>query len=556
MVKYVETDVVGSVTLPSKITIKNEELRGKWRSAFYWLLNFHHEEAVAQFSEVAEADPGCPMALWGRAYALGSNYNFPPGLGSGFADIQKALTTLDGVTTLEGDLITALATRWDEDSTKSINVAKMAMGNSPKLNLAYAEAMKGLYEKYPDSLDIAAFYAESLMNLKPWELWTTDGKPADDNTVRLVGVLEAHLAQEGGLQHPALCHLYCHAMELSPTPEKACAAADSLRGLVKEAGHLLHMPSHIDAWTGQYEEGLLANEVAVKADDAYVSATGCESNFYKFYRCHNMHFAVWMACFEGRYEKALEYARLVQKVTPPGVDGVEFVLGGAIPLGALFLESYHPLRWHVWIRFGKWEELLAEPVPEDPSIYPVSVATAYYARGIAYASTNRVKEAEEMRILFHESLKNPKLEGVLLHNVPFTPTDGKVGASEVASKMLDGEIAYRKGEFNEAFAALREAVQLDASLPYDEPWGWMVPSRHALGALLLEQGHTKEAEEVYRADLKQYKDNMWGLLGLRDCLLAQGRNDEAKQVDELFQKKSARSDTTAKHTCFCAGVSK
>ena len=393
--------------------------------------------------------------------------------------------------------------------------------------------------------------------------------PADDNTLLLVKIMEdAFEGSEEAKVHPALCHLYCHALELSPFPEKALPAADVLRNLMPGLGHLVHMPSHIDAWVGQWKEAVECNIAAVEADDRYVELTGNESQFYKFYRMHNHHFIVWCAMFEGQYETALKYARKAVDTLPAGDEnsGVQFMLAGIIPMGAIFLESYVTMPWHVMIRFGKWDEILAEPMYSDKDVFPATIATQHYARGVAYASKGMVPEAEAEQVLFNQALENPALAGRVLHNnlMYQDPSEGPC-ILLVNSAVLDGEIEYRRqylakerGEaydFTDAFDHIRRGVDLSLNLAYNEPWGQMQPVRHILGALLFEQGHVEEAEAVYREDIKLWKDNMWGLLGLKLCLEARGdAPDELAQVTALFEERSSRADMVPSVTCFCAQV--
>ena len=446
------------------------------------------------------------------------------------------------------------------------------MGNSPELNVAFAEAMAPLYEKYAGNLDVTAVYVEALMNLKAWQLWdknpaTGEITPADDNTLLLVDILEeAFQSSDEAKVHPALCHLYCHALELSPFPEKALPAADVLRTRMPGLGHLVHMPSHIDAWVGQWKEAIDCNIAAVEADDRYVEITGNESQFYKFYRMHNHHFVVWCAMFDGQYETALKYARKAVDTLPAGDEngGAQFMLAGIIPMGAIFLESYVTMPWHVMIRFGKWDEILAEEMYTDGDVFPATLATQHYARGVAYASKGMVPEAEAEQELFKAALENPALAGRMMHN-NFMYQDPSEGPSilNVNAAILEGEIEYRRqflakenGEdhdFTAAFDELRRGVDLSLNLAYNEPWGQMQPVRHILGALLLEQGHVEEAEEVYRADIDLWKDNMWGLLGLKLCLEAKGgAEEELAEVTALFNERSSRADIVPAKTCFCA----
>ena len=558
------------------ITCRNDETRKMYILAHGHMLNYNHEEAIACFQKCTELDPDCAMAWWGIAYCLSSNYNWSPGLGSGHDPIQQAMSLRDKCTELEQDLINALAERHSEEARDAADPSVLNMGNSSELNIAFAEAMAPLYAKYSGNLDVTAVYVEALMNLKAWQLWdknTTTGEitPADDNTLLLVKVMEdAFETVEGAKEHIALCHLYCHALELSPFPERALPAADVLRTAMPGLGHLVHMPSHIDAWVGQWKEAVDCNIAAVEADDRYVEITGNESQFYKFYRMHNHHFVVWCAMFEGQYEVAMKYARKAVATLPAGDkdSGVQFMLAGIIPMGAIFLESYVTMPWHVMIRFGKWDEILNEPLHTDKAVFPAAIATQHYARGVAYASLGKVPEAEIEQELFKQALQNPALAGRVLHNnlMYQDPSDGPC-ILLVNDAILDGEIEYRRqylakergedADFGVAFDHLRRGVELSLNLAYNEPWGQMQPVRHILGALLLEQGEVEEAEEVYRADIDLWKDNMWGLLGLKLCLEARGdTSGELEKVAEQFKERSSRADIMPAKTCFCAQDSK
>jgi tetratricopeptide (TPR) repeat protein len=558
------------------ITCRNDETRKMYILAHGHMLNYNHEEAIACFQKCTELDPDCAMAWWGIAYCLSSNYNWSPGLGSGHDPIQQAMSLRDKCTELEQDLINALAERHSEEARDAADPSVLNMGNSPELNIAFADAMAPLYEKYKGNLDVTAIYVEALMNLKAWQLWDKNTKtgeitPADDNTLLLVKVLEdAFESSDEAKVHPAICHLYCHALELSPFPERALPAADVLRTRMPGLGHLVHMPSHIDAWVGQWKEAIDCNIAAVEADDRYVEITGNESQFYKFYRMHNHHFVVWCAMFDGQYETALKYARKAVDTLPAGDanSGVQFMLAGVIPMGAIFLESYVTMPWHVMIRFGKWDEILNEPLHTDRDVFPAAIATQHYARGVAYASMGMVPEAEAEQVLFKEALQNPALAGRVLHNnlMYQDPSEGPC-ILLVNDAILDGEIEYRRqylakekgqdADFTVAFNHLRRGVDLSLNLAYNEPWGQMQPVRHILGALLLEQGEIEEAEAVYRADIDLWKDNMWGLLGLKLCLEARGdTSGELEKVTSQFEERSSRADIIPAKTCFCAQDSK
>ncbi|MEC7142934.1 MAG: hypothetical protein VXW30_05075 [Candidatus Thermoplasmatota archaeon] len=554
------------------ITCSNDEAKKMYVEAYGHMLNYNHEQAIACFTKCAELDPNCAMAWWGIAYCLSSSYNWSAGLGPGYDAISQAVSLKDHCSDLEQDLIMALSKRHTKEARDNANPAALNMGNSPELNQAFAEAMAPLYEKYSGNLDVTAIYVEALMNLNPWTLWNKDTAsgeitPVDDSTLMLIKIMEdAFENVPGAKEHPALCHLYCHALELSPYPERALPAADVLRTLMPGCGHLVHMPSHIDAWVGQWKEAMDCNIAAVEADDHYVELTGNESQFYKFYRMHNHHFVVWCAMFEGQYETAMKYARKAAATLPAGDEnhGVRFMLAGVIPMGAIFLESYVTMTWHVMIRFGKWDEILAEPMQTEKDAFPATIATQHYARGVAYASKGMVPEAEAEQALFKEALTNPALVGRLMHNnlMYQDPSEGP-SILNVNAAILEGEIEYRRqflakaaGEpydFTAAFDELRRGVDLSLNLAYNEPWGQMQPVRHILGALLHEQGHIEEAEEVYRADIKLWKDNMWGLLGLKLCLEARGdAAEELAEVTNLFNERSSRADIVPAKTCFCA----
>jgi tetratricopeptide (TPR) repeat protein len=560
-----------TLTLAKKITA-NEKGRAWFKHGLAWMLGYNFEEAIPCYQKAIAADANCAMAWWGIAYSVSSTYNWSPGLGCGYDAIQAAVGLKDKVSELEKDLIDALATRSTKEARDGADPTKLNFGNSPELNVLFAKEMAKVHAKYPNDNDVAAIYVEGLMNCKAWALWNkkSDGgggfviTPADENTTTAQDVLETMFSTSpGAKRHPALCHLYCHLMELSPMPGAALPAADTLRTLMPSLGHLVHMPSHIDAWVGGYKPGVLCNIAGTEADDRYVDISGTESQFYKFYRMHNQHFVVWMAMHDGQYKVAMKYARKMQEQLT--AEHVTFMLAGIIPMGAVFLESYTTMPFHVMIRFGKWDDILAEPVPTDEKVFPALIAHAHYARGVAYAAKGMVNQADEEYSKFQKAKLNPALAGRVLHNNPMY-TDSGPCILNVADAMLRAEIAYRKAviskadtaEFDAAFAIFREAIQLSEDLNYNEPWGWMVPIRHALGALLLEQGRVEEAEEVYRADIRLWQDNMWGLMGLKKCLeqRKKRRNSVPDMIDiqAKFESASSRADIPLEATCFCAAA--
>jgi tetratricopeptide (TPR) repeat protein len=483
---------------------------------------FNHEEAVACFERAAAADPDCAMCDWGKAYALGPNYNnldmTEEASQAAYEAIQSAAAKIGDHTEAEKALISALQARY----------AWPAPEDRSELDRAYAEAMRKVWAAYPEDGDVAALAGEAVMLLRPWKLWTPEGEPAPE-TPEIRRILEAGLAHSP--DHPALCHLYIHTMEAGPEVAKAVPVAENLETLTPGLGHLIHMPSHIYTWTGRYDDVIRVNQRAVEVDNAFVDYAGRE-NFYTLYRLHNHHFVAYGAMFAGRREIALAAAREVVTETPPS-------LLAELPD---FLDVFMGTPYHVMVRFGLWEEILEEPEPAA-ELYAAR-AIWRYARGIALATLGRVEEALREQEAFLQA-KEAVPETRLLFNNPVKEI------LEVATQVLAGEIEYRRENHDLAFEHLRQAVALDERLNYDEPWGWMEPARHALGALLTEQGHYEEAAAVYEANLARYPENGWALHGYAECLRRLGRKEEAKVAQARFEKAWAGSDTAIPGSCFC-----
>ena len=542
-VVVLKTDMAAQKKFGKKVTTTSPECQTWMDRGLFEMVGFNHEEAIRCFQKALNYDKNCAMAHYFIAYSNAADYNNPDGLdyAVGYEESVKAMETATNsqVSDWEMELIKAQLHRfcWPPGSRAL-----------EELNRNYATEMRAVYQKFgEDDVDIAAFYAESLMMLAPWKLWTSppEYKPGIPETEELVSVLETAL--QASPQHPGLCHLYIHTMELSATPERALPAANVLRGV--DHGHLLHMATHIDMWVGQYKEAVDTNKKAVIVDKAYVEKSGIENEFYKTYRLHNYHFTAWASMFDGQYSTAIQYAEGIEKQLGP--EAVTFKLGG-LPVGSMFLESFASVPWHVLIRFGKWEEIINRPLKEDKDMYASTVATAHYARCIAFAVTGRLQEADAEWKKFYDALNNKALELRYLFNNVMHDGENLNGILDVAEAVLNGELEYYKGNYQEAFKFLRLAVERDINLPYDEPWGWMMPARHVLGALLVEQGEVVEAEAVYREDLKQYKDNLWSLLGLSQALKKQGKMEEAELVQASFQKASARADVKIQASCLCA----
>ncbi|MFD0312964.1 tetratricopeptide repeat protein [Streptomyces flavalbus] len=548
-----DTDYYDLGTHTRPVTTTSAEAQRWFDRGLVWTYAFHHEEAVSCFEAAAAADPDCAMAQWGIAYALGPNYNKPweafdereltRAVDRTHAAVEHAHRLAAAhATPVERALISALRARYPRPDP----VADCSVWNEP-----YADALRTAYDLAPDDPDVAALYADALMNLTPWQLWDiTTGEPAPGSrTVEAQAVLDRALATDAGARHPGVLHLYVHLMEMSSAPERALTVADRLRDLVPDAGHLRHMPSHLDVLCGDYRRVVAGNSDAIAADEKYRERAGA-MNFYTLYRVHNHHFKIYGAMFLGQSRTALEAADALEAAIP------EELLRVQSPPMADWLESFVAMRVHVLVRFGRWAEILDLPLPTDPELYRVTTAMLRYGRGVALSATGRTDEAEAERALFREAVAQVPESRTLFNN-------RSVDILAVAAAMLDGELAYRKGEYDTAFAALARSVELDDSLPYDEPWGWMQPTRHAYGALLLEQGRVAEAEAVYRADLGlddslpralQHPGNVWSLHGFHECLHRQGRAAEARIIAQQLKIAAALADVPVQASCFCRGA--
>ena len=513
-----------------------------------WTYGYHHEEAVECFEKALENDPDLAMAHWGIAYAIGPNYNRQWSdfddeerreyLGRALEAVESATAKASDAEPVERALIEALAVRYPSDPT---------VEDFGPWNDAYADAMRQVYQANPEDLDVRSLFAEALMNRTPWQLWDlSTGQPAEGaDTLEAVEILESafrDLAELGSNTHPGLLHMYIHLVEMSPHPEKALKAGDTLVGLAPDAGHLQHMATHIDVLCGHYENVVSRNDRAIAADRKYLARAGAE-NFYTVYRCHNYHFKVFGAMFLGQFQPALEAAE----------DLAETLTEDVLRPLADWLEAFVSIKQHVLIRFGKWETIKEQELPEDEELYSVTRALMLYAKTVAYAATGEIDNAVASREAFRVA-KAAVPESRLLFN------NTCLDILEVATEMLEGELSYRQGDYDIAFAHLRRSVELDDNLPYDEPWAWMQPARHALGALLLEQERAEEAEAVYRADLgldntlsraSQHPDNVWALHGLHECLMMSGETGEARLIKQRLDLANARADVAIEASCFC-----
>ncbi len=502
-----------------KVTTKDPLAQRYFDQGLALSFGFNHDEAVRSFEEAARIDPGCAMAYWGQAYALAPNINLPMDAAAGkraFEAIQKAQQHAGGATQVEQDLIGALARRFANPPPK----------DREHLDQAYADAMAALWQKYPEDGDIGVLYADALMNLHPWDYWTKVRQPKRGDTPTIVATLERVLELDAN--HPGANHFYIHVIEPSAEPAKAEAAADRLGKLVPGIGHMVHMPAHIYVQVGRFKDSVECNKRASQLDRDYFAKVGTQG-IYHTYHAHNNHFIVWSAMFRGRYEEALEACRALMRDLPES-----------------FLSDPGVAEWlvmdvHVHLRFGQWIKALEVPCPREDQ--PYAVAMWHYGRGVAYANLRRIGEARAEAVAFEKAAAQVPADQMVF----IVPAQEVL---QVARELLLGETAFKAGEYDAAFEHLRAAVAAEDNLKYSEPNPWMMPTRHALGALLLSSGKVAEAEACYRQDLKRYPDNGWSLHGLAECL--ERRNSpEAAAVRKQFEKAWADATVQIKGSCFC-----
>lgn len=505
------------------VTTDSAEAQQWFNQGIQLLYGFNHDEAIRSFHKAAEIDPECAMAWWGVAYAHGMHINNPV-MGEeqsrlAYEAAQEALARLDGETAVERALVEAVSRRyaWPVPEDRSA------------LDEAYASAMGDVYGAFPGDADVGALYAESMMDLQPWDLWTHDGEPKK-RALEIVEVLEKAMAIAP--DHPGANHFYIHAIEASPWPEKGTAAAERLGGLVPGSGHLVHMPSHIYIRTGRYADAADSNVRAIEADEAYF-AKAPAPDFYSLYYMHNTHFLAYAAMMEGRRDTALAAARKIETNIP------ESFLKERVKIA----DGFMPTTLQVMVRFGMWEEILEEPAP--PKWRKVSTMEHHFARTVALANLDRTREARQELKKLERATKG-------LEDGWFMGNNAASHIATIATEMAKGEVLFREGKRDEAFVHLRKAVENEMAMTYDEPPGWMLPVRHALGALLLADGRAAEAEQVYREDLARHPNNGWSLLGLRQSLEAQGKPTDVDGLDQRFAAAWARADVTPHASCYCS----
>ena len=523
-----------------------------------WCFGFNQEEGVNCFQRALEHDIEFVMSHWGAAYGAGPFYNnwwrqfsreeADQATRFCYDHIQLARKFAHTASDLENQLVEALAQRFQKPHAVSGE-------EFDRWDDDYANAMRRVYYAHKDDHDVAAIFAEAIMTRTPWQLWDVKtGFPANNaDTLEALEVIERSIEindTAGAPQHPAILHLHIHATEMSNEPERATRSADILGTLCPDAGHMNHMPGHTYVLCGEYEKARIASEKAIRADKMYVDYAG-PFNFYTTARCHDLHLMMYTCMFLGQCEPAMAAANQMCATLSR-----EVLCVSGRPQLAITMEGYYSMRMHVLVRFGRWQEIVDAPLPDNPQLYCVSTAMHHYAKGVANAALNNIDMAEAERSHFHSAVaripENRKFFNNTAHSI-----------LSVGEKMLDGELEYHKGNYDVAFEALRESIIRDDNLEYTEPWAWMHPPRHALAALLMEQGHHGEAENVYRTDLglndelqrcAQHPDNVWALHGFVECLRLRGDTTELPHFEKRLEVALAKTDMPVTSSCFCRAM--
>ena len=477
------------------------------------IFGFNHDEAARLFARAAELDPMSPMPHWGIALALGPNYNLPPmpeREEKAWRAIARATELSRSAPENERAYVEALVKRYSKDPHE----------DRPKLAVAYKDAMKEVKECYPDDLDAATLYAEALMNLRPWQLWTADGLPAE-GTLEIVEVLENVLRRDPN--HPGANHYYIHAVEASKTPERALPSAMRLGSIMPGAGHIVHMPSHIFLRLGDFQLSATVNETASEVDRRYIERSGAKGIYPLMYYSHNLHFVSYARMMQGRYDDALDYARRLKRNVDGSIDEMPMIA----PYGAF--------EWLILSRFAKWEELFAQPRPKEKNGF--LNAMYHYSRGLAFAGLGRVNEAKLERAEMERVTGQISEKEMLMIN-------SARSVLAIGREDLDARIARAQGDAEAEIAHLRRAVELQDKLGYMEPPEWHYPVREALGGALLRGGKAAEAENVFRKDLEVNPRNGRSLFGLLEALKVQRKTLSTEWVKKEFTEAWKHSPTS------------
>jgi tetratricopeptide (TPR) repeat protein len=502
---------LGSHVFP--VSTRNREAQRFINQGVNLAYAFNHAEARRAFREAARLDPTLAMAYWGQALVLGPNINAlmePNEEPQAYELVQKALSLRTRASAREQAYIEALAQRYSGTATDRASRDRM-----------YSDAMRAVHRRYPQDLDAAMLYVESVMDLRPWGYWQGDGTP-HEGIAEVVALTEQVMARNP--RHPGALHMYIHLMEATAMPEKAERAADTLLTLMPAAGHMVHMPGHIYQRIGRYADAMRSNQLAIAADEDYITQCRAQGLYPMAYYPHNIHFLWFAATFAGQSRVAIESARaLASKIDNEALQ--------AVPL----LAGFRIVPYYALTRFGRWDEMLNEPEPPPNAVLR---AVWHYARGLSLVATNRLDAAERELVALRALLADPSMEQPL-----FSPNlAGRALAP--APEMLAGEIAAARGNDDIAIAHLDRAVRLEDSLVYTEPSEFHFPPRHALGAVLLKAGRPAEAETVYWEDLRRNRENGWALFGLLQALRAQKKEYDASLIEARFKKAWAAADVT------------
>lgn len=475
---------------------------------------FNHAEARKAFREAARLDPGLAMAYWGQALVLGPNINAmmePNEEPQALDIIQQAKSLMMRASEKERALINALEKRYSGKAEHRTTNDK-----------AYATAMRDVHQRFPDDPDIAMLYVESMMDLRPWGYWMLDGTPYE-GTAEIVALTEDVLRRYP--EHPGALHMHIHLIEPTSTPERAEKSADTLLELMPEAGHMIHMASHIYQRVGRYADSIKSNQMAIVADESYIAQDHAHGLYPMVYYPHNIHFLWFAATSDGQSKLAIESAKEIARKIDDDVLK-------AIPLTAVFRVTPY---WTL-ARFGHWQEILDLAPP--PSTNAFLTGSWHYVRGLALVATKQLQQAEQELILLRKIMADPRLD----HSLLSKNTSSTV--LRIAPEVLAGEIAAARGQFDQAIAYLEKAVRLEDALIYTEPAEFHQPPRLSLGAILLESGRAEEAETVFWEDLRRNRNNGWGLYGLMQAMRAQKKDDQAALIEARFKKAWERADVT------------
>ena len=508
-----------------KVTTKSAEAQRYFDQGLGFLQGFNHRAAIRAFQQAAELDPKCAMAHWGVAIACGPHINSmavpPPAADLAWKELKLAQKNAGNASPVERDLIVALAKRYANPQPE----------DRTGLDRAYADAMREVWKKYSNDPDVGAFFAEAMMNLHPWDQWTPDGKP-QPGTHEIIATLDTVLKLNPN--HPLANHLYIHAVEASPNPERAITAADRLRNLQPGLAHNVHMPSHIDIRTGQWLKAVDTNAKAVEADKRYRKIFGPPQGFLNVYIAHNRHMLAYAAMMTGQRDLAMKHIRAMVAEMP-----ADF-----LKENALQAEGNVAMPLEVMVRFGLWDEILAEPEKYTDKMW-FTRAFHHAVSAIAYAAKGDAANARKAQRVFLERAK-------LVPKEDFVSNNSCEALLAVAIPMVEGEILIAEGQIDSGIEQLRAAIQKEDALKYDEPPGWLIPVRHSLGAVLMKQQRFAEAEQVYRDDLARWPENGWSLLGLSESLRKQNKNrDEVAETQSKFKKVWAKADLTITTSCLC-----